>query len=338
MIRTGEDFLEEEVKRLCAAIANGYSQRFLFSHGKKRRFYEFVKNNMNSLEFEKFPGRELFFQSRNICSKAKEYDVVLMAHYDTPPRSPFMNTDENPGILQVNWRDFDAWFIFGMGALFGVWALRVFQKIVSDCVPHLHLTMEKYASSLFFGAVFLFIYLFYLRPNPCNMNDNTSGVIAVLAAVKLIAVHEPDLLKRIKVVLTDNEEYFSCGALKIHHELPEIKDKLIINFDSVGCGDYLYLQASGRSKADYEKIVLHYLKQYKIIKTQLHVKTDYTVFEEYNCLSFTFMNKNESNGRYYIAKIHTPQDTCIQTEQLARFAADIAFFLLDYLTVLPDKE
>lgn len=311
------------VAMLSLEIKEKFSRRYALYRFNKD-FYNFIQENLFPLELEPLKKGPI----KNICTKNENFDVLLLAHYDTPPQMPF--SDKSNQYLEK----FGHGYIYNlkmivrlMGCLLSIPLILMFFLL-----NFANVTIEYIIASfllVFFTEMTLY---FWLKPNTNNMNDNSSGVIAILAIIKKISDIDKKLLKSIKVVFTDFEEIGLFGARKLKKELKNNLDsKLIINFDGVGIGTHIYVQPLNSFKQSRNTLVKDYLSEYQIIEDKIKASSDYDIFKEYNSLGITFLNKASKDKCYYVPNYHTPQDTKLDLEQIEDFSARMARFLVDHI-------
>lgn len=148
------------------------------------------------------------------------------------------------------------------------------------------------------------------RANPKNFNDNTSGVcclLSLLAEVKSGAAF----------VLFDNEESNFLGSRQFYRRYrQQLKSKLIINLDCIGCGDYAgvlhYNNFSGRYASD----IVGFFEDSRVFNLRVggYFATDAAVFEKAVNISCFFKRKNG----YEYDNIHTAKDDEIDFDNLLR--------------------
>ncbi|MCL4539180.1 MAG: M28 family metallopeptidase [Bacteroidetes bacterium] len=89
-------------------------------------------------------------------------------------------------------------------------------------------------------TVFLVSIFQMLIPNSHTMNDNASGVIALLLIGRRLSL-DPVLRRRIKLVFTDNEERMLAGSFALKRNWRrngfDYRNRRIISVDSIGRGN-----------------------------------------------------------------------------------------------------
>lgn len=313
---------ESYVAKISREIKEKFSQRYAL-YRFNNNFYNFVQENLFPLELEPIKKGPV----KNICTKNDTFDVLLLAHYDTPPQMPFPRLSNC--ILRKFGHGYSYDIIFGIAIASFIVLIYFF---ISNTFSHSDF-IKDYPKISFLAIIAIqFILYLLLTPNKNNMNDNSSGVIATLAIIKKISDIDKELLKSIKVVFTDFEELGLFGARKLKKDLKNnLDNKLIINFDGVGIGTHIYVQPLNSFNQSRNTLVKDYLSEYQIIKDKIRATSDYDIFKEYHSLGITFLNKASKEMCYYVPNYHTPQDTKLDIEQIEDFSAKMAQFLVDHI-------
>lgn len=296
-------------------------------YGHSEEFYQFIKDKIEKLglELEVRPTGLV----QNICTKNDDFDVLLMAHYDTPPR------------MSLSW--ISSYFVKKLGLGIAYWivagtCISIFLSVTSLLLQnimanHIRFINEYPMFSVLLFWLIQFIFFFVLMPNTNNMNDNSSGVIAVLTIAKILHATDQNMTKHIKIVLTDCEELGKWGAKNLRKQLLKkgLENRLIINFDGVGNGDFLNLVPIGKDNLLRKHLLDKCSGKYRIITEKVKAGSDYDVFKDYNSIGINFLEPAKIKGKYYMPFIHTPRDTTINGDQLAEFTNDVAQFLIGYV-------
>ncbi|SCM82923.1 conserved hypothetical protein [uncultured Sporomusa sp.] len=307
------------VNALANEIREKYPKRYSL-HGHKEEFYQLIKKEVENLDLEIEVRPRDFIQ--NICTQNDDFDILLMAHYDTAPKLPlsrFINSIyEKVGV--GNWRTYIGYFLY-------------YVIIIGLNVSVLWLLNSWFSHVWFFIYIVGFIIFFFLRANPNNMNDNSSGVIAVLTIAKILCSSDKNIMKHIKIVLTDFEEWGKHGAKKLRRELltKGLENRLIINFDGVGNGTFLNLVPISKDNLLRKYLLDNYPGKYRVIEEKVIAGSDYDVFKAYNAIGINFLEMAQIQGKYYMPNIHTSRDIEINEKQLAEFTNDVAQFLISYI-------
>lgn len=179
-------------------------------------------------------------------------------------------------------------------------------------------------------SLYIIIPSFFLlvKPNPINMNDNTSGVLVLLGLANKLSIDD------VQFVFFDQEEKF-CKRSKAFNKMlkklyPNEYDKIqIINFDCVGVGDILIVSHLGEKSSSSAKLssdIVSNLKMtgtYQILEEKQFSNSDYRSFEENPSISFSFTKEGLLFG-HYIPNMHTPKDTYLELDNLVWLVENIA--------------
>lgn len=235
---------------------NKVAQVFLHEHGArmtrghKSKFRDFITNLSKSLGYES-KVEDCFLAKNVVVGDPKSAEIVLTAHYDTPPNMPFDVIMKQIVGLGV-----------GTAALTGV-GMFFTEYAVNNCAPDM---MDKMldvsrAFSLIpqfatFGFAGLGAYSmgFAGGENKRNYDDNTSGVLTLISLMNYYKTLPSEEKKKIAFVFFDNEEKGLIGSLcyRARHSLDgafgkckRVKDQNFINFDCVGVGKRVNLYYTG---------------------------------------------------------------------------------------------
>ncbi len=170
-------------------------------------------------------------------------EVVFTAHYDTPAAAflPNLMTPRNRPLF----------FCYQM--------LLVLVLIAAACVVGVPVFLATGSDRaglvagylVYMGGLFMML---FGPANKHNVNDNTSGVAAVLEIMSRLPQEKRG---KAAFILFDNEEKGCCGSKAYAKAHPAIKaDKLIVNMDCVGDGENILLVANKltRETPAYEQL------------------------------------------------------------------------------------
>ncbi len=244
--------------------------------------------------------------------------VVFGAHYDTCARLPFPNfiTPKNLVIFLL-YQIFVALVMVAPVLLLSTLAASLTVALDMPDFPAILLT--ELALLLPMAAVLL---LMTAGPaNPHTANDNTSGVVTVLALAERLADRD-DLC----FVLFDNEESGLLGSMEFAKKHRNVRDHtLVVNFDCVSDGDWLLLLASrpARRKVSYEQFCDHVRKicasteklPLFAASSNAIYPSDQMNFKKYIAVAALKRTKTPLIG-YYMDRIHTPKDTVFDARNI----------------------
>lgn len=260
----------------------------------KKNFREYLKTKAQkyNLSYNIFPKS---FSTKNVVignlGKAK---YILGAHYDTPPRMP--------ALLMKSVLFFNIITLILVIAVFATFALLGIHPI--------------------FGTIFYIILLFYLLgfgiANKYNFNDNTSGILTLLALMDNIKSDD------VAYVFFDNEEKGLLGSIQFAFALKKIhqyqlNNKVFINFDCVGRGNtFGIISFKNKNTAHHllhlsEKIEKHNISFEERRPSTLEA-SDHFSFKNWNSLGIMCYNKK--GNKYRLNDIHSHLDKTINQENI----------------------
>lgn len=244
--------------------------------------------------------------------------VTFTAHYDTPAVSPF------PNIMMP--RNLPLFYLYQLAIV------AVFLLISGAAVLLVNLLTHHVQATLlaFYVVYFGLLFLMLLGPaNKHNVNDNTSGVAAVLAIMERLP--EP-VREKAAFIFFDNEEKGKLGSkayAKAHLEVQYTH--LIINMDCVGVGENILLISKKLAKLQ---------PVYPKLQAAMAAKTARKV-HFFNAAS-SICNSDQASFRssvvvcackrapvvgFYTPNIHTRRDTQADEGNIAVIADGMAAFV-----------
>jgi Zn-dependent M28 family amino/carboxypeptidase len=165
--------------------------------------------------------------------------------------------------------------------------------------------------------------------NPCNYNDNTSGVATVLEIIDSLS---DDELKNVAFILFDNEEKGKKGSsayFKDHKDY--MADKFVVNFDCVANGDNLIFiaQKDAVDSGEFKNLESSFEKSDEF-------SLDFCTYKEANSNSDhknfpkgvgVVACKRSKNGLLYTPYIHTSRDVVASDENIKYLSQNIIRFI-----------
>lgn len=274
-------------------------------HSRKEKddFIEFLKQKLHKHGFEYNVVQAKVINSIHLETVSEsDPDVILMAHYDTS------------NIMPV-WYE---WLIRLCGHTRSLLTLLIF--ILVDQL--LHLTNNDLIIRGFEIVVVLtFIIPVLFIKNKHTMNDNTSGVIALLLLAEKISKNET-LKKRVKIVFTDNEEKMLLGSFQLRRIWKKnsfsYKNTKIISIDSIGRGDYVVISYNivNRIANELNKMFAENQINSKSINMWVTPFSDAYNFWFKGAVNINMMSKTIIPGGYYIKNIHSYRDKEISKDNI----------------------
>lgn len=182
----------------------------------------------------------------------------------------------------------------------------------------------------FFICYYALLLVLIMGPaNKHNVNDNTSGVAAVL---RLMESLPPELRGQAAFVLFDNEEKGRLGSKAFAARRPEIKKgTLVFNMDCVGVGDHLLIIGKNfaRPLPDYALLQQSFVPEDGITphfypSTGTTMNSDHRAFRRgVACVAC----KKRGLVGYYTPSIHTRRDTEASPRNIEYLARSLTGFV-----------
>ena len=263
-------------------------------------------------------GRGLVENYNVVIGDPETAEVVFTAHYDTPA------TLGVPNIMIP--RNLPLFYLYQIGIVVGLLAIAFVAGLLAS------LAGLSYDAAYMVGWVVYMVLLIMMLggvPNPHNVNDNTSGVAAVLELMEKLPAEQRG---KAAFILFDNEEKGLLGSkayAKAHQQVQYTK--LIVNMDCVGVGETMLviaskLAASLPAYASLEEAMRdHGGREVKFFgKSGSACNSDQKSFK---CGVVIAACKKRPVVGYYCAGIHTPKDTFADQGNLDFLAESLAGFV-----------
>ncbi|MBR1607106.1 MAG: M28 family peptidase [Clostridia bacterium] len=254
---------------------------------------------------------------RNFVAGDPEKAAVLFtAHYDTPANMLLPNL--------IIPRNLPLFFAYQLGIV-----ILLFALCAALSFGVFTLTQSGPAALItFLIAYYALLLLMIMGPaNRHNVNDNTSGVAAVL---RLMESLPEDVREQAAFVLFDDEEKGRQGSKAFAVRRPEVKKgTLVFNMDCVGVGEHLIVIGKNYARAlpDYA-LLQKSLTPEEGIQPHFYPSTGTTMNSDQRAfrrgVGCAFCKRRPVVG-YYTPNIHTGRDTVADErniEYLARHLTD----------------
>ena len=222
---------------LCTKVVQGHMVR----KGKRRKqaFREMVRAALREkgVFFREERAKGLIANANLVAGNVHTAEFIIGAHYDTCAELPFPNF-----AAPLNWT---ASVLFQLL----VYAALCLAALVPSRLAGLLGAGPVAVSAIFRISVAALLVLMIAGPaNPNTMNDNTSGVVALLTLLERMT---PKQRRRVAVVLFDNEELGLIGSALFRRKYKKaLGDKPMINLDCVGDGKHMMFAASRLYRED----------------------------------------------------------------------------------------
>ena len=246
-------------------------------------------------------------------------EYMFTAHYDTPGRTGWMlKTASFWGQTGAN--------IFLIIIMLGLGIGLPFAN--TFLMDHLSPDMAFILGEAGLFAVLAVMLISMVIKNKNNRNDNTSGVLSLLAMAEQVAADE-DMKKKCCFVFFDNEEWglLGSGGFAKHCKKNgiDLSATKVINFDCVGNGDILTFASTKKTKiidsltAAFDEAGQNPVKK----RSTMIFLSDHANFNNSVMVSYT---KKSLMGLLYLPLIHSGTDKVCDIDQINRLTGDIFSF------------
>ena len=244
--------------------------------------------------------------------------VVCTAHYDTPAASLFPNLMIPRSFLFYLYQ-FVPIILILAASLGGAYLISNAVYHGADRMEYMRVFLPLYLA--FYYGLYYLLYRVFKNPNNCN--DNTSGVATVLTVLDSLNEEER---KNFAFILFDNEEKGKKGSkayVKDHKEM--MKDRLVVNFDCVGDGEYFIFIAmkDAENREEYRKLRENFADDgaYHTCFYPIKGSQSNSDYKNFPCGVGCMACRKSRWGLFYTPNIHTPKDVVANAENI-RFLCD----------------
>lgn len=272
------------------------------SRQQKEAFRRDVTSWLEQLGYEVHTEKGSFGSRNLVIGSPQASKFLVTAHYDTCARLPFPNL-----ITPCNFWLFLLYQIF-------VCAVLLLPAAAIGAVAGWLLHSYDMGCYLFSVLLWAELLLVLIGPaNPSNANDNTSGVVTLLA---LAGSLPPENRKDVCFVLFDLEEAGLIGSSSYQSKhKKETARQLVLNLDCVGEGDNLCFFPTAKVKKGNRQ-----LAQLQRLEGTYGAKNLTVQAAGFTCYPSDQMNfprgvgicaLRRSKAGLYLSRIHTPRDTLL---------------------------
>lgn len=226
--------------------------------------------------------------------------ITITAHYDTPGTIGIPNL-----LIPRNWA---VYFLYQTLIVGGMLAIAL---LAGSALGLLTKNGDLMLLGYFGVYLALMLLMIYGPANKNNVNDNTSGVSALLETMARIPEEDRE---KVAFILFDNEEKGCKGSKAYARDHLEVQHtRLIVNLDCVGVGEYMLLSVPSLAKN---------MEQYEVLERvlaaqegrEVHFFSSLTTrgnsdYRSFKCgVGITAFRKVSGVG-FYTGAIHTGRDT-----------------------------
>jgi len=263
-------------------------------------------------------------KNRVLITQCEQPEVILLAHYDTPTQMPFWiewlyrifgHTRQIPMIIALI-------FLLQLPNWLGDFLSSrypQFSSIDTSCVGAFYILL-------------IFSFIPFLIPNPHNREDNTSGVIGLMALADRLK-DRTKLKDRVQFAFLDNEELglLGSGALKSWWDQQgnSYQHAVIISLDCIARGRVPLIVHHGQNQLA-GRLLPHlqtYLPDARTIDMGIIPLSDNYTFRQQGAIDITCADPAIIPGGYVVPRIHIRQDNDLNPERLAACVDGVLDFI-----------
>ena len=272
-----------------------------------------------------------FLKNRILLTQCEKPQVIFFAHIDTPTIAPFWMSP----IFKFfgHTRQYEG-LVFLLLLIYG-------PSLLANLFPEFAPILESITNTLLLIFALSLISLFI--PNPNNREDNTSGVISLLALADWLK-DKPDLRQHVQFAFLDNEELGLLGSngLRKHWQQQRhpYQKANIICLDCVTRGQiplvvYHKQDSIAKKVAPYMQ---NHLPQAEVLNLKYLPLSDNYVFKDLGAIDISYADVSTIPGGYYIPRIHTPKDNNFSTENLMPLLTSLTKFLEQEIQAVDEEK
>lgn len=211
------------------------------SKKQKQPFRDEIRSYVKTLGYESSVEKGSFGSRNVVIGDPETAEYLVTAHYDTPAGMPFPNL-----ITPCNFWPFLAYQLL-------ITALILFAAMIPGLVLISIGVDSGTATFVWLVGLYVLLGLMMFGPaNKSNANDNTSGVVTVLEAVKNLP---EEYRSKVCFILFDLEEAGLIGSSSYQGKHKgQTKNQIVLNCDCVGDGDELMMFPTRKVKKDANRM------------------------------------------------------------------------------------
>ena len=300
---------------IAATILENYQVRK--SKKQKDDFIELVSSYARTKCYPCRVEKGLFGARNIVVGDPEKAKVVYTAHYDTCPQLPVPNF--------ITPKKFSIYLMYQLLLTLGIFAIYFALCFLAGLVLGAVLAIfnadpeviEPFAgliACVCFLAIFL---LFFAGPaNKHTANDNTSGVVTLLEAMRKMP---EDKLERAAFIFFDHEEsglFGSAGYAAKHKK--EKKDKLFVNFDCVSDGNHILFVLRKGAKND-RALLERYFRSNEDFNVEILDKGVFYPSDQMNFnrgVGVAALKYSKRLNTLYMNRIHTKKDIIFEEKNI----------------------
>ncbi len=301
-----------------------------FTRSEKNRMLLLLREKFRDLGYDSASMKTLKHKgvgrSHNFVVGRADAPYIFTAHYDTPGKTGFLLFASR--FVGQTWANIV--YILLMVAVFALLGFGV--KNLTDFIigkfagsAPFYITLLAYLAEM--AVIILVVFVPMFVKNKTNRNDNTSGVLGLVAIAEEIS-KDPMMKDKCCFVFFDNEEWGLLGSAKYSAWLKgggyDVARSLLVNLDCIGVGDRLVAAATNRKNMASKFLKQEFAERdVKIIrkKSMMIYMSDHASFKGGVMLS---RMRRATLGPLFIPNIHTKKDTECDLELVETLGQQLA--------------
>ena len=288
---------------------------------QKKQFLRHLERELQERGFatERLDVGRFGISSRILVTRCPRPRIIFLAHYDTPTITPFWMSV--PFVLFGHTRSLPA----------AILAIGLFLAL-SLAITFSVLLVLPGVGSLALALAMAVLVIPYLIPNPHNREDNTSGVIGLMALADWVS-DNPLAKERVQFAFLDHEEFHLRGSKGLKRlwdrQGHPYSDALIVNLDCVSRGrtPLVVYHKDDSVARQIIPFLRERLPQARPFDLHRVVFSDNYTFRETGAVVISCTEPSLIPGGYHIPRIHTPRDNDFSPQNLAPLVTALAEFV-----------
>ena len=305
------------LQQLAEIITSKHGARMRRSH--KKEFREFIAGIAEDMGYESKVENNIF--SKNIViGNPETAEIVLTAHYDTPPNMPYHFVKKQVSTLGITLPT-----ALGVGVVLTKFAIESQNRELLDFMLRSMQTSTFLLDGVAVASLGVGLYSFGLLggENKYNYDDNSSGIIALLALMNYYKNLPESERNKIAFVMFDNEEKGLIGSL-CYASKHNIKNQNFLNFDCVGRGNRINCIYTSKVANEFTNDIYETLGSLEsqgfvpnLKKSNLHTMSDHLSFKKSKGSLTILLDEKD---KPVTTHIHSSKDTKINLETISEIA------------------
>ena len=299
-----------------------------FKKNEKSALRSTLREKFKAMGYEDSEISEIEASGTNLVVGSPRAEYLFTAHYDTPGKTGWLlGTSKWLGMTGAN--IFMIVAVLVLGSLCTALPQIISSALFPEANENFIYEMNFWMAYIFLLIVLAIMIISMVVKNKNNRNDNTSGVLSLLALAEKVSA-DSELRDKCCFVFFDNEEWGLLGSADFAKHCRkngiDLNQSKVINFDCVGYGDVLTFVSTRKTPvansvtaAFAEAGKSHVSKRSKMI-----FLSDHANFKNSVMVSYT---DRAPVGLLYIPRIHTSKDTECDIDKINRLTDDFYTFV-----------